>query len=100
MLINILFGILAVFIFLFLFWKRLREDYAPNMIFATGFLILIGISLGILLSRKYSNEWWFWFSFFGSLVGLMVGVLRFKLRIFEIVEATTVGLMPFFALAS
>src|SRR3972149_3947245 len=36
----------------------------------------------------------FWGAFSGASLGLLIGVLRYKLRIFEVMEAGTLGFLP------
>ena len=95
---SALFTILGILIFLFLFWKRLKEDYVSGQIFNAAFYMLLGIFLGKILATKFFPDWWFWASFFGALVGVFAGVARFKLRILETFEAATLGLLPWIGL--
>ena len=46
-------NIVGILVFLFLFWKRLRDDYSSEIIFKTAFDILIGIGVGLLFSLKF-----------------------------------------------
>lgn len=85
------FGIL---VFLFIFWKRLREDYASGIIFETAFYILLGVGVTQLISFKLIPDWFFWTSILGALIGLYLGNLRFKVRFYESLEASVVGLLP------
>ena len=87
MLIKIIFAIFSVIIFLFLFWKRLKRDYEDDKIFTVSFYVLFGMLLGYLLSVYIAYDWWFWSAFFGSLTGLSIGIYRFKLRVFEVIES-------------
>lgn len=98
MFITILFLVVGILVFLFLFWKRLREDYASEFIFSTGFLTILAMFAILYIGNRFYQEWWFWFSLLGVTIGLSAGVLLFKLRIFEVVEAATMGLLPWFAL--
>jgi hypothetical protein len=94
MILKVIFIIFALLSFTFFFWRRLREDYQEEQIFATSFYILFGIGLGSLVSI-YLPDWWFWLTFFGAAVGLFLAVLRFNLRVFETIEA---GVISFFSL--
>ena len=77
----------ACILFLFFYWKRLREDYISSQIFTSGFYILFGIIIGKLISFRFAPDLWFWFSFIGFFLSIWIGILRFKLRIFETFEA-------------
>lgn len=98
MLTNIVFHTLGFFIFLYLFWRRLKEDYISNQIFSTAFIVLLGLILVNLLANNFFPAYWFWSSLIGVFIGLAVGILRFKLRIFEILEAAVFSLLPWLAL--
>lgn len=95
---NILTTLVGIILFLFLFWKRLKEDYPSSQIFTTSFYVLVGVLLGFLVSLKVSPQSWFWFELIGIILGLGVGILRYKLRFFEVLEALTLGLLPWLAL--
>ena len=93
MLINLVANIVGALIFLFVLWKRLKEDYSAEIIYATGFYMLSGLVLGLVASFYISPGWWFWFSFLGLSLGFVFPVLKFKLRFYETLEASTVGLI-------
>lgn len=94
MLVKIFINVLGALVFLFFFWRRLREDYSGTQIFTTAFYILIGIVLGLIVSSKFFPLWWFWVSLTGVLLGLVLGILRYKLRFFEVFEATLMAFLP------
>jgi len=91
MILDIFLGLLTATLFLFVFWRRLKEDYAPDQVFSTGFYILLGISVGALLAVNFRPTWWFWSGLSGALLGLSIGVERFRLRLFEALEAAIYG---------
>lgn len=95
---NFLIAVPGIFIFLFIFWKKLKEDYLSDNIFLTGVYALGGILLGSIISLKFLPEWWFWQIALLSLIGLMIGTYRFKLRIYEVFEAYFVGILPWLSL--
>ncbi len=88
----------GIILFLFLFWRRLKEDYPSSQIFTTAFYVLVGILLGYGVSLKVSRESWFWIELAGIILGFGVGILRYKLRFFEVLEALTLGLLPWLGL--
>src|SRR3989344_6210473 len=91
MLLKIIFLISGFFLFLYFFWSRLKEDYLRNQIFTTGLYVLAGIVLGAYFSEYFLKEWSLWLIIIGSLTGSTVGIFRFRLRFFEIIEATVFG---------
>lgn len=95
---NLLVVIPGVILFLFIFWKKLKEDYLSDNIFFTAFYSLFGLLAGSILSIKLLPDWWFWQVVIFSFSGLLIGVLRFKLRIYEVIEAYLIAILPWFSL--
>lgn len=95
---KIIFNIVGPLIFLFIFWKKLREDYPPRKIFTASFYILLGIGLASLVSSKFFPAWWFWADLVGMSLGFATGILRFKFRFFESLEALVIGILPWLSL--
>ncbi len=94
MIVNILVSLIGILIFLFVFWRRIKEDYASDVVFTAGFLVVAGIILGGLISKQFFPSWWFWASTVGASLGILLGIVRFSLRPFETVEAGVIGLLP------
>lgn len=98
MLVNIAVTILGLLIFLFLFWKRLKEDYAGEIIFKAASFILLGIGIGWLASAKFFPAWFFWTSTAGGLTGLSFAILKFRIKFYETLEAFTISSLPWLSL--
>ena len=98
MLFGIIAGITGILIFLFLFWKKLKEDYSQNVVFSTAAFILAGIFIFNLTTHKYFSAGWFWAALVGALVGLFGGVIKFKMRFYETFEALVISSFPWMAL--
>lgn len=94
MLMEAVFAIVGVFVFLFLFWRRLREDYDSEQIFSTCFYIFILMAIGEMISVRFFPLWWFWIEFTASLVAIGLASFRLKLRFFEILEAGILAFLP------
>jgi hypothetical protein len=94
MIAKILLNIIGVLFFFFLFWKKLKEDYDSESIFTFAIFIVAGIGITSLISQKVLPQWWFWTSCLGTVLGFILGRLKFKFRFFESLEATTIGLLP------
>lgn len=92
--VKILVNILGALIFLFFFWRRLREDYSGTQIFTSAFYILFGVSLGLSVSLKFFPLWWFWISLAGAVLGLVLGIFRYKMRFFESLESVLMAFLP------
>ncbi len=85
-------------IFLFIFWKKLKEDYSGEIIFSSGFFILAGILLGHLISVWFLPNWFFWLEFAGVIIGLAASAFKFKVRVYEVLEAIVISLFPWIAI--
>ena len=70
MILNIIFSLTGIYVFLFLFWRKLKEDYSQNQIFTVGFYSIIGFAALNLLSQGYAPKWIFWLSSLGSVTAL------------------------------
>jgi hypothetical protein len=94
MIVNSLVNLIGVLLFLFLFWRRLKEDYSSNIVFSICFLILLGISTGYLVSFYFFPRWFFWFEAFGAFLGLSFGIVKYDTRFFETYEALFISILP------
>lgn len=85
--------ILGGFLFLFVFWRRLKEDYDSSLIFSTATVMILTIAI-VDLAGKYLfgiTNWWFWTSFLALLFGFVLGVLKFRLKFYELWDATCIA---------
>jgi hypothetical protein len=81
----------GVVLYFYNFWLRLKEDYISNLIFSTSFYSLFGMSLFVFISRLFLPQWWFWLGMLGAGLGLLLGIMRFNLRIFETIESAVIS---------
>lgn len=88
--------------FLFIFWKRLKEDYSSKLIFDSGFIFIgsfIVFSVIFFLSSKLApdnnlfrpSQMWFWGGVLGILIALRIITSKLKLKTVETFEAAIVG---------
>jgi hypothetical protein len=91
-------SLVGILTFLFLFWKKLKDDYVASFIFSTAFLIIFGIVIGSVVSAKFFPLWWFWLSLLGASLGFTLGIVKFKIRFYEAFEAAVVSLLLWLAL--
>ncbi len=98
MLVNFLTGTVGIIIFLFIFWKRLNEDYSSEIIFQVATAILIGLGLGYSVSSLFLPVWFFWISILGALAAMLMMIFKFKLRFYETFEALILSGMPLISL--
>jgi hypothetical protein len=102
---QVFISIVAILVFLYFFWRRLKEDYSSEIIFTSGFLILAGMGLGYfsfnyLIAPSFSaNNFFnplvlgFWGGFWGLWLGLLVSILKYKTRFFETLESALVAVL-------
>jgi len=98
MIVNWLINSAGIILFLFLFWKRLKDDYSSNIVFSVSFFVLLGTCLGYLISAYFFPRWFFWFEAFGAFLGFAAGIIRFNTRFFETYEALFISFMPWITL--
>lgn len=98
MLFGVVAFILGILVYLFLFWRKLKEDYPAAIIFSTAFFILGGMAVFYFLAFKYFKTGWFWADVLGALAGLFAGVYKHKIRFYETFEAFIIAILPWTAL--
>ena len=98
MLISLVLIILGLLIFLFFFWRRLKEDYLGNQIFGTSFIILVFLFAARIFANQIAENFWFWISIVFVGIGLTIGIARHRLKIFETLEALVIGFLPWISL--
>ena len=98
MLIQTLANLVGALVFVYLFWKRLRDDYLSEQLFTTAIFVVAGVALGLLISKFLAPAWWFWLGLGGICLGGGAGVYRFRLRAFEVTEALAFSLVPWMGL--
>ncbi len=98
MIVNWLVSLVGILLFLFLFWKRLKEDYSSNIVFSFSSFVLLGVLLGYLTSRYFFPHWFFWLEAFGAFLGFAIGIIKYNTRFFETYEALFISFLPWFTL--
>ena len=91
-------NVLGISLFLYLYWKRLKEDYPAEKIFNSGFIILFGIFLGIVISKIYPNIYWYWIIILNILIFEAINVFKLKIKFFESLDALVISLLPWLSL--
>jgi hypothetical protein len=106
---SIIACVIGVIVFLFYLYERLREDHTSEDIFSSGFYLIaggaVGVVLGVLL-RDYlpatvvfiPGGLWFWTGIFGVFLLFIVAQKKFSMRIYELFESALIamflGVMP------
>ena len=94
MIASILASFAGVLVFLFIFWKRLKEDYSSEIIFKTAANILLGMLIGWAISFKFISNASFWLETLGLIAGLAFSVYRYRIRLYETLDALVVSVLP------
>jgi len=96
-----LFSLLAGgLVFMFIYWRALREDYDNKIIFNSAFVIFgFGIVAALLVNYiSKTSGLWFWGGFLGMNLGLLLSFRASSLRYVEILEPALVAMMPLYSL--
>lgn len=91
---NFFIVLASYLIFLFIFWKRLKEDYVSEIIFSTAFLSIVGRIGFWYLGSFFIPSYFFWLALLGAILGLLVGILRSRMNFFETVDAFIFASLP------
>jgi hypothetical protein len=94
----IFFNIVGIVIFFFFLWKKLKEDYLPDNIFTSVFLVFGGLILGYILGIILIFPWWLWTSLLGGVIGYILSLIIFKIRARELYDAIWSGLLIWLSL--
>lgn len=89
---------LGLIIFLFIFWKKTKEDFSSEIVFKSASLVLLGSSMFYLISFNFFPDWFLWFAFFGGILGLTLAIFSQKVRFYEIFEAFVISMLPWVSL--
>ncbi len=83
--------IASVFVFLFAFWRNLKEDYIPSQIFSTAFYVLAFSFTGYGMSY-FASIYTFWIVIVFFTIGLIHGFRRKGIKPNEAVDAMAVSI--------
>jgi len=98
MLITILVNIFAFFVFLFVVWKRLKEDYPVEDVFNLCFVTALGLTLGYFTAKLFAPRYWFWLEVLGILLGFMFLAIKKGLKFYETIEALFIAFLTWFGI--
>lgn len=83
---SFLSSLIGILVFLFIFWKKMREDHSSEIIFSSASFILLGILIGSFFG--------FWFILLGIVLGVVASYLKNRIRVYEAVDALVISLLP------
>jgi hypothetical protein len=93
--IEALFTFLGALLFLYLFWKRLKDDYSSYQIFSAGWCVLIGGAFMYMVSKFFGANYSFVMAETGSFLGVLIGARRFNMSLIESFEGWVIGGLGF-----
>jgi len=91
-------NVFGMLLFIYLFWRRLKEDYSSDIIFSTALTTLLGLGVALFIALYVFPKYWFWITFVGASIGMLVGVVKYNLRIYEVIEGMVISLLPWLGL--
>lgn len=95
---SLLFSIVGFFLFQFIFWRRLKEDYSAELIFSLSFVLSGSWLLLKILAVKFLPNWWFWVTLAGSLAIFLLVTKKLKMNPHETYEALAISFLTYFGL--
>lgn len=98
MAINVLITFLSVILSLFIFWKRLKEDYSSEIIFSSIFIVYISFAASYFVAKYFLPNFYFWVEVLGVGLGISLAIFRSKIRFFETLEALVLSALPVLSL--
>lgn len=99
-------GALGGYVYLFILWRNLKEDYPSAQIFSIGIQTIVSVILGALLAQFLSpslhfrflvaRELWFWGAVGGYFLSFSILVSRAKMRYWEVFQYGFLGILSAF----
>lgn len=91
--------LLGMFLFSFVLWRNLREDYSDEQIFYLTLGFFFGGGLGGLVAGKFlPPDFWFWGFIAGFLALGVYVVLKLKIKFFDAVDSVVISTLWFLML--
>lgn len=88
----------AGILFLFVFWRKLKDDYLSRQIFTTSLILLFSLFVVGFLALKLIPIFYFWIVFWSLiLIGFLLTLWQ-KLNIYEFYEALIPAIIPLVSL--
>lgn len=94
MIFDIIIIVLGNLAFLYLFWKKLHDDYTADEIFSSAYYIILFITLFVVFFLRFAPQFWFWGSVLGIALGSLYSHKKNNLRSMELVESLVISLLP------
>lgn len=99
LLVILLLQMFGVFMFLYITWRRLKEDYISNQIFNLLFTMGLIVGVSVLTSYYFLKIYMLWIFFLTFFFGNIIGSKKFGLKFIEVFEAEIFAILFYFAIA-
>lgn len=84
-------NIMGISLFLFLYWRKLKEDYIVEKTFDSAVVFLVFITLGLIFSKFFLNAFWFWITFFSLILAFLINTFVLKIKANELLDALAIS---------
>lgn len=95
----VIYGILlflGITLFLFVFWRGLKDDYIPSQIFSISFTVFFTLILTYVLSLYFFKQYRFWLIVLALFIGFLVGSKRSGVKFYESWDSYILALLSSF----
>jgi len=90
--------LVGILVFIFIFWKKQKEDYSSEIIFKSAFTIIFGIIAFSIVGMNFAPNAFLWLELVGAATGVTLSVNQYKIRFYESLDAMVIAIMPWLAL--
>lgn len=98
--ISYLLKIIATILFSYLLWKKLKEDYAHEIIFSFTIISLLAVAFGSMLSKYITPGYDFWIVFILLIINIIWFVKRGHFKFYELLDALPITGLTFFLISN
>jgi len=84
--------LICVLVFLFSFWRNLKDDYLPSQIFSLAFNVFLSAALGFYVWR-YVGNLAFWVVILSLLLGYIIGSIRSRIKIYDGLDGAVISIL-------
>lgn len=91
-------NLLGISVLIYVFWKKLKDDYHYEKIFNLAFVLLTFFIVSVIITKFIPSDFNFWISLFALSLGFYIGIRKQKMSLFESLDAFVVGSLPWLGL--
>jgi len=89
---------IGIVVFLYITWRRLKEDYLSSQIFNLLFTNILIILASIIVTNYFLRDYIFWAFLIGFLIGSVFASIKFGLKFIEVIEAEVFAILFYFTI--